>query len=69
MSYYIMYPKNPTRKVKIVTKRPQKTKGYGYAEGPMKTECEVFRWLNWKDVPNHRRPEKFQRLSLAEVCG
>lgn len=69
MSYYVVYPKNHSQKVKIVTKKPQKTTGYGHADGPIKNKCEVIRWLNWKDVSSERRPEGFKNFNLAEVCG
>lgn len=66
MPYYILYPKNKTKPVKIVSKRPdpkKEEKEYGFAEGSFKTIKEVKTRLNWMNIPNKKRPEKFRDLN------
>ena len=59
MAYYILYPKNKTKQVKIVTKRPSptKAKGFGFAEGSFKTKKAVKTRLNWMNIK--KRPKGF----------
>lgn len=67
MGYYILYPENHKAKVTIVTKKPRLTKGYGYAEGMFRTIRDVIVRLNWRDVPNNRRPDKFKFASILQI--
>ena len=62
-SYYILYPKNKKRAVKIVTKKPTgqgTSRAYGFAEGPLKNKEKVCSRLNMMDVPVSRRPDNFK---------
>lgn len=45
MAYYILYPRDWRKDVKILTKKPSPRvwtrKGYGFAEGPLRTKQDV----------------------------
>ena len=61
MAYYILYPSRTGGKklVKLVTKKPEKpVKGYGFAEGPLRTLKDVEYRLNAMNKPNSQRPLK-----------
>lgn len=58
MAFYIKYPKNKSKPVAVVSKRPRPSKNYGFAEGSFKTLKDVRTRLNWMNVPVERRPRK-----------
>lgn len=64
MSYYILYPFNHDRLIKVATKKPDAIywyeRGYGLAFGPIHTVEKVINRLNWENIPNSKRPEKFR---------
>ena len=60
MAYYILYPKDKRKKVRVVTKRPTRAwRNYGFAEGPMGTIKDVKHRLNQMNISNFNRPKKF----------
>lgn len=65
MSYYILY-KRKSYDVKIVTKRPNpdssRKAGYGFAEGPFRTQKDVIYRLNRMNIPAESRPIKYRRV-------
>ena len=56
--FYIKYPKNQNKPVKVVSHRPKPSKNYGFAEGSFKTLKLVCWRLNNMNIPNYRRPKK-----------
>lgn len=64
MSYYILYPINHSDPVKVATKNPEPSywtaRGYGFADGPIKTVEKVIFRLNHMNIPNNKRPDKFK---------
>ncbi len=62
MAYYILYPKDKKAKVKVIDHKPQRPwKGYGFAEGPLKTLKDVGHRLNAMSIVASRRPVKFRK--------
>lgn len=62
MVYYIIYPKNQKKSVKVVTIKPnQHDEMSGFAEGSFNTKKAVYKRLNWMDIPFDRRPVKFRK--------
>jgi len=61
MAKYILYKRN-SKKVKIISKRPSEKvwskKGYGFAEGPLKTNKDVCNRLG---MMNREIPEKLKK--------
>jgi hypothetical protein len=63
MPYYILYPKDHKKDVKIMNKKPSargNSKTFGFAEGPLKNKEKVCSRLNMMDVPVSRRPDNFK---------
>lgn len=61
MAYYILYPKNQSKKVKVITHKPMRPwKGYGFAEGSLRTIADVKHRLNAMGIIGSRRPLKFR---------
>lgn len=61
MTYYILYPKNQANKIKVITHKPTRPwKGYGFAEGPLRTIKDVAHRLNAMGIVGSRRPRKFR---------
>jgi hypothetical protein len=60
MAYYIKYPTDRSKPVKVVTKRPRPSMNYLFAEGPFKMKAQVGVRLKWMDIKASRRPAKFR---------
>ncbi len=61
MPYYILYPSNQSKKVKVIDHRPARPwKEYRFAEGPLRTIADVAHRLNAMGIFSSRRPEKFR---------
>ena len=56
---YILYPKDHTKPVKVVWKKPRPQKRYGFAEGSFDTKKQVKWRLNWMNIPTKRRPKGY----------
>ena len=60
MAYYIRYPHDRSKKVKVVARKPVRAgKLGGFAEGPLKTKSAVTYRLNAMNVPIKRRPSGY----------
>mgnify|MGYP001578248556 FL=1 len=61
MAYYILYPKDQSKPVKVISKRPRRPhKNFGFAEGSFKTKQKVIYRLNMMNIPAKRRPKDFR---------
>lgn len=65
MAYYILYPKDKRKNVRVVVKRPVRAwKNYGFAEGPLSTIKAVKQRLNAMNISNFNRPKKFMSSGI-----
>jgi hypothetical protein len=68
MSWYILYPvvgAKVTRNARVAlrkTKPLEPVRGYGFAEGPLKTLKDVSIRLNWMNIPASKRPIRQGRV-------
>ena len=63
MAWYILYPKQGVKKRCALRKtKPSPVKGYGFAEGPLRTLEDVSHRLNAMGIPKEKRPMRNGRI-------